>query len=387
MRHQKHRFCVLIKMSDLESSNAEDKYRVLRRHAIDQSECSKKEQRSQSTKIGIDDAIQASFDSIWSQLDQSDSEFAGNLPDLNTEVFEQLKVFCQESEEVEDGRIPVGALFTGALVQCQEVQPLELLIEVLKVSSFTVTLIQTASTLDTNICSFLERSYEGMEGKKCVLVVDCLEALEPVWFEDLLGVLLRNRSLFRVTLLMGLSTTTRIDTLIPSSFRSRISSRPFALMTPRQCFERTLERTLLSPLCPGLMVGTNVFEVLNNQFLYFHFTVKSFKDCLRIALLDHLVTDASAPLLQFLNPGFCSNKGKLMKALRDWKGIDGPEEVARCLLEALERISGWKATLLCVHFLVDGLGLITRGSGFTLRELYLSSLESHFPKSLPKVNK
>lgn len=372
-------------MSDFESSNAEHKYRVLRRHPIDQSECLKKQQRCESTNVELEDAIQASFDSIWSQLNQSDSEFAGNLPDLNTEVFEQLKAFCQEGEGMDDGRIPIGAVFTGALVQCQEVQPLELLIEVLKASSYTVTLIQTASPLDSNICSFLERCFKAMDGGKCVLVVDCLEALEPVWFADLLSVLLRKRSLFRVTLLMGLSTTTRIDTLIPASFRSRITSRPFALMTPRQCFERTLERSLLSPFCPGLILGTNVFEVLNNQFLYFHFTVKSFKDCLRIALLDHLVSDQFAPLLQFLNPEFCSNKGKLMRAMKEWKVIEGVEEVARSLMEALERISGWKATLLCVHFFVDGLGLITRGSGYTLRELYLSSLESHFPKSLPKV--
>eukprot|EP00210_Caulerpa_lentillifera_P006648 g6351.t1 len=384
-------------MNDSESSAiAEEKYRVLRKHPQDTSRISEDVHRCERTNTGLDCAQQEAFESIWTQLNRSGDQFSA-LSDLNSEVFEKIRIFCQTAVSTEDIRVPVGALFTGSLVQCNEVDPLELLIEVLSSSSFTVTLLKSPYQMDDCCLSTLledlveksEETKKGMEDYRPILVVDSLEATDSVWFADLLALLIRNRSLLRVTLLVGLSTTTRIDTFVPSVFRSRIRSRPFALMSPRQCFERTLELTLLSPVCPGIIVGKKVFEILNNQFLYFHFTVKSFKDSVQMALLDHLSTEPNAVLLQFMNPGFMTNKRKLMSALKKLKSeiwfTNGVQDMAKLLQESMDQISGWKGTLLCIHCVTEMLGLITRGSGYTIRELYLSSLESHFPKSLPKL--
>ena len=134
-------------------------------------------------------------------------------------------------------------------------------------------------------------------------------------------------------------------------------------------------------------------EVLNDLYLYHHFTIKSFKDNLEQALWEHLIRSPFGALLAYMNVDYI-NKGSLKEALNDipdylW-GPNSPlrkDGLPERMHRALQTVSGWKTTLLWLNIVAEMVGSVTRGAGHSLRELYLNALHPRFSQShvVPKV--
>lgn len=353
---------------------------------------------------------QGAFEAIWSRVTSGVDE-PNSFADINVGVFERVKQFCREAHQELSEEIPVGALFTGSLIRCHEVEPFELLAEVLRVDACNVATVDALDAecmadiiqsclnqlthgeeCDSGVNDFIQWFASNSE-KPLVILIEMVEMMDAGLLTDLISVLAQNRTALPVTLLVGLSTNTCVGPLLPSDLESRVSSRPFALMSPRQCFERILEKTLLSPACPGIVAGRCVMEMLNNLYLYHHFTIKFFKNCLRQALWEHLSSSPFGVLLTYMNMDYM-NKKSLKKALNEipdylWESVSPlPKDgLPECMHRALQTVSGWKTTLLWLNIVAEIVGSVTRGAGHSLRELYLNALHPGFAQShvVPKV--
>ena len=391
--------------------HADDKIRVMRVFPSEENAQTRRRlDQDDSRSDPLTDLQSTALTSIWSRVIKG-SEASDALTDINVAVFENVKEFCRQAHVQRSDRLPIGALFTGSLVQCHEVEPLKLLGEVLSEASFHVARIDpldiTSITDVIDTCLVQLTNERGMATEidalslwfarhatsPLVMLIPSVETLDSRVLADLVSLLSRRRMELPVTLLVGLSTTTRVDPLVPSHLRSRLQSQPFALMSPRQCFEKILEKMLLSPSCPGIVVGRCVMEMLNNLYLYHHFTIKAFKDHLKQALLEHVSRSPLGALLQFMD-ATVMHKESLLASLNEmpdefWNAaspmrIHSLPDVMR---DALERVTGWKTTLLWLHQVAEMVGSVTRGAGFSLRELYRNALYSDFIKSqtIPEV--
>lgn len=322
------------------------------------------------------------------------------LSNTNAKVFEKIKEFCKTSHENVTEKIPLGAVFTGTLVPTCELEPFKLLAEILRKEDYNVALVDATTTktiLDlTKSCG---EQFGGELGeifteypvyfpkppeleRPTVLIVEAVEALKWVYFLDLIRMLLSYRPNFRVTLIVGLTTRIEVDQLVPISLRLSFKTERFTLMTPMQCFELALSKTLLSSRCPGMVAGKTVMKFLNDLIVHHPFTLRSYKESIRQALLEHVNTTPMGVLIQFMRKEWMDAE-TLCTALYGEPFASLPtrdciRDYAELIPKALANVSGWKTTILWLNIIAEATGSITRdGGGYSLRELYIQALHEN----------